>query len=128
MPRALLTLSVLPKTYAICRMAAGSAITVPSGADFWSVIRTTDELSIVCEESVAPEGARRETGWRVLKCEGPLDFALTGIMAAIADPLADAGLPIFPLATFDTDYILVKDAQLEQAIHALVSYGHVVHA
>jgi len=117
----------LPKNYAICRMEAGSLIAVPAASDFWSAIRTADELSVVCEESVSPEGARRETGWRVLKCEGPLDFALTGIMASIADPLADAGVSIFPLATYDTDYVLVKDAQLDVAVHALVSFGHVVH-
>jgi hypothetical protein len=74
-----------------------------------------------------PAGTAREGGWRLLKCEGPLDFALTGIMASIADPLADAGVSIFPLATYETDYVLIKDSQLDVAVHALTSYGHVVN-
>src|SRR5215510_13639068 len=127
-PRALLTLSVLPKTYAICRL--DPTVPMPSlsaTGDFWSMIRTRDELSIVCDETALPPTRAREGGWRILKCEGPLDFALTGIMAAIADPLADAGVSIFPLATYDTDYVLVKDVQLETAVQALIDYGHVVN-
>ena len=75
MPRALLTLSVLPESYAICRLDAGAPI--PSwglNAPFWSAIRTKDELSMVCLDTDVPEGASREGGWRILKCEGPLDF------------------------------------------------------
>ena len=128
MPRSLLTLSIQPGTYAICRL--GSEAPLPSWAakgPFWSIIRTSDELSIVCLERDVPPDTKREGGWRILKCEGPLDFALTGIMAAIAEPLADAGVSIFPLATYDTDYVLVKEAQLETSRQALTSYGHVVH-
>ena len=126
--RALLTLSVLPGAYAICRMdPASERPRFADGGSFWSEIRTPDEISIVCLEGLVPPGITHEGGWRILKCEGPLDFALTGIMAAIADPLADAGVPIFPLATYDTDYVLVKNAQLELATNALTTYGHVVH-
>ena len=128
MPRALLTLSIQPGTYAICRLDSDTPI--PSWAAqgaFWSIIRTSDELSVVCVENAVPAATKREGGWRILKCEGPLDFALTGIMAAIAEPLADAGVSIFPLATYDTDYVLVKEAQLETCRHALMAYGHVVH-
>src|SRR5437868_12256321 len=129
MPRALLTLSIQPGTYAICRLEKDAA--VPSWAmqgAFWSVIRTSDELSIVCAEVAVPSDSKREGGWRVLKCEGPLDFALTGIMASIAEPLADAAVPIFPIATHDTDYVLIKEPQLEAAVNALSSYGHAVRA
>ena len=65
-------------------------------------------------------------GWRALKCEGPLDFSLTGIVASLAEPLADAGVAIFPIATHDTDYLLIKEPQLDVAIEALTSYGHAV--
>jgi len=128
MPRALLTLSIQPGTYAICRLEKDAL--VPSWAmqgAFWSVIRTSDELSIVCAEAAVPSDSKREGGWRILKCEGPLDFALTGIMASIAEPLADASVSIFPLATYDTDYVLVKETQLQTCRQALASYGHVVH-
>src|SRR5688572_2321469 len=113
-PRALLTLSVLPDLYAICKL--GPQAVTPDWAirgDFHSVTRTRDEPSIVCLERNLPAGLSAATGWRTLKLEGPLDFALTGIIAAVAEPLADAGVAIFPIATYDTDYVLVKDAQLD---------------
>jgi hypothetical protein len=94
---------------------------------FWSIVQTNDERSIVCRESSIPPEIAREGGWRIFRCEGPLDFALTGIMASIAEPLAEAGVSIFPLATYETDYVLVKDVQLELARHALTAYGHAVN-
>lgn len=128
MPRAKLTLSVLPETYAICRLDPDSAI--PSWgmeAPFWSAVRTRAELSVVCLESALPEAMPRQGGFRVLRVEGPLDFALTGIIASVAEPLADAGVAIFTLATYDTDYVLVHEAKLETAVNALVTYGHGVN-
>jgi len=128
MPRALLTLSVLPDLYAICRMDAHvSPPTWAMHGAFWSIIQTLDETSIVCPQASVPADVTHEGGWRILKCEGPLDFTLIGIVASIAEPLADAGVPIFPLATYDTDYVLVKESQLEWATHALIGHGHVVH-
>jgi len=99
-----------------------------TGNDFVSISRTADELSIVCLEANVPPTVARTSGWRVLKCEGPLDFALSGIMASLAEPLADAGVSIFPIATHDTDYVLIKEPQLEAAVNALSSYGHAVRA
>ena len=126
-PRALLTLSILPDRYAICRLTPTDGIPEwATGEDFVSIARSRDELSIVCPERNVPSGINAAKGWRVLKCEGPLDYSLTGIMASLADPLADAGVPIFPIATYDTDYVLIKEPQLETAMHALTSYGHAV--
>ena len=126
-PRALLTLTVFPDRYAICRLGPSEPIPAWANADhFVSVSRTRDELSIVCPEANVPQGVTAARGWRVLKCEGPLDYALTGIMASLAEPLADAGVPIFPIATHDTDYVLIKEPQLDAAVHALTSYGHAV--
>jgi hypothetical protein len=128
-PRALLTLTLLPDRYAICRLDAKAAVPAwATGEDFLSVSRTREELSIVCLERNVPSGINGGRGWRVLKCEGPLDFALSGIMASLAEPLADAGVPIFPIATHDTDYVLIKEPQLETAVNALSSYGHAVRA
>jgi len=127
MPRALLTLSVLPGVYAICRLNSSTPVPQwPTDSPFWAIVRTADEISIVCLESCVPPALAREGGWRILKAEGPLDFTLTGIMASIADPLADAGIPIFPIATYETDYVLVKEVQLELATDALSLYGHAV--
>jgi len=126
-PRALLTLSLLPDRYAICTLDAKTATPEWSSiGQFVSVSRTPDEVSIVCPEANVPSGTNSEPGWRILKCEGPLDFSLPGIIASIAEPLADAGIAIFPIATYHTDYVLIKDPQLETAISALTTYGHAV--
>jgi hypothetical protein len=126
-PRALLTLTVFPGRYAISRLDASADVPDWSGTGpFISISRTPDELSIVCLEANVPAGITSEAGWRVLRCEGPLDSGLAGIMVSISEPLADAGIPIFPVGTHDTDYILVKEADLENAIQALTGYGHAV--
>jgi hypothetical protein len=126
-PRALLTLTVFPGRYAISRLDAKADVPHWSkDGEFVSISRTPDELSIVCLEANVPAGIMCELGWRVLKCEGPLDSELTGIMVSIAEPLAHASIPIFPIATHDTDYILVKESHLETAIRALTGYGHAV--
>jgi hypothetical protein len=126
--RALLTLTVLPGRYSICRLERAAPI--PAWAeldgDFVSVTRTREELSIVCPERNTPEGTRCEPGWRTLKCAGPLHYGLVGIVASLADPLADAGVPIFPIATCDTDYVLIREPQLDAAVAALTAYGHAV--
>lgn len=126
-PRALLTLSVLPGRYAICRLDPKAEVPDWSNeGNFVSISRTPDELSVVCLETGVPSGILNEPGWRILRCEGPLDLALAGIMVSLAEPLADAGVPIFPIATHHTDYILIKEVHLDKAIRALSGYGHAV--
>jgi len=117
----------LPLRYAICSLDATAEVPgwCTKGA-FVSISRTPDELSLICLESNLPDGLTCEPGWRILKCEGPLDFSLPGIMASLAEPLADAGIPIFPIATYHTDYVLIKEPHLESAINALTAYGHAV--
>ena len=113
-------LRVLPERYAICRLAADA----PVPLFFFSVTRTADELSVVCLDAQAPEAAKTERGWRVLQVIGPLEFSLTGVLAAIAAPLAVAGVSIFSVSTFDTDYVLVKEENLAKAVDALRAAGH----
>lgn len=120
-------LEILPTTLAIVRLSPAEAI--PSWStqgSFFSISRSTDELSIVCESALVRDGVKVETDWRAFKVLGPLDFGLTGVLASIAIPLANAGISIFAISTFDTDYILVKGATLEAAIRALTSAGHAV--
>jgi hypothetical protein len=95
-----------------------------AGGEFTSITRTADELSVVCSESAVPQGAECETGWRILKIEGPLDFALTGILLSVAKPLADAGVSIFTVSTYDTDYVMVKEQDIDKAMRALTAAGH----
>jgi hypothetical protein len=86
-----------------------------------------EERSLVCLEDLVPDGDEVGTvtrGWRILEVAGPLDLALTGVLAALAGPLARANVPIFPIATHDTDWILVPGAQLDHAVGALRRAGH----
>lgn len=116
-----LTLSLLPETLAVARLPAGAAL--PGWVDwsdpFVTVSRTRDELSVVCPEARVPAEAQAERGWRGFKVEGPLDFALTGILARLAAPLAEAGISIFAISTFDTDYLLVRAHDLAAATAVL---------
>lgn len=119
-------LTILPDALAVCRLAADDAPAWLPSEGFVSVTRTAAELSVVCAEAAVPEGVRREGGWRAFVVEGPLDFGLTGILASIAAPLAEAGISIFAISTFDTDYVLVKAEKLHAAAEALEHTGHTV--
>jgi uncharacterized protein len=118
-----LTLSVLPGTFAICWLAPDAPVPAWARGDFVSVTRTRDELSIVCAQANVPDGIVGERDWRALRVEGKLDFALTGILASLAAPLAAVGISIFAISTFDTDYVLVKARDLEQAMRVLQEAG-----
>ena len=120
-----LSLVVLDDGFGISRL--GPAEPVPAWAwtgDVVCVARTADELSIVCREDAVPAEVRCERGWRCLRAEGPFDFGLTGILASLCSPLAAAGVPIFAFSTFDTDYLLVRAADLPRAVEALSGAGH----
>jgi hypothetical protein len=121
---------VLGEQLAVCRLPSEARI--PAWAlegGFFCVVRTGDELSIVCREDVCtadriPDGAPVERGWMALKLEGPFPFSMTGVLASFVQPLAEAGIPIFAISTFDTDYVLIKRQNLEQAVLALGAAKH----
>lgn len=118
-------LLVLKKTYAIVSLAPEE--TLPEWAsndEFASITTTPDEVSIVAPQDSVPSDAIVDRDWRCLKLEGPLDLALTGVLAALLVPLADAGIPVFPVATYQTDYVLVKEKSLVDAIQVLRGQGH----
>ena len=120
-----LTLSILPETFAVCRLEPNAVL--PAWATrgrFFSLTRTPEEVSLVCPQDDVPEDVLAEKSWRGLKVEGPIDFAFTGVLASLARPLAEAGVSIFPLATYDTDYLLLKEQDLARAILALTEEGH----
>jgi hypothetical protein len=122
-----LTLMVLPGTFAVCRLPAGAAVPpwAPAG-DFTSATRTGSELSLVCPSAAVPEGVRCERGWRCLTVRGTLDFALVGVLASLLVPLAGAGVSVFAVSSFDTDHLLVREADLVRAALALRAAGHAV--
>ena len=117
----------LPGTFAVCRLPPTASIpTWAEGASFISVTRTSEELSIVCPANHAPQGGKCESPWTCFKLEGPFAFVLTGVLASFLDPLATAGVPIFAVSTFDTDYVLVKEELTAAALKALGDAGHEV--
>jgi hypothetical protein len=91
-----------------------------------SVTRTAEELSVVCAASAVPAGVRAERGWRCLRVAGRLDLSLTGVLASIAAPLAAAGVSLFAMSTYDTDYVLVRAEALGAAADCLRAAGHEV--
>lgn len=93
------------------------------------MVRTRDELSIVCTEDVGtkdrlPDGVSAERGWVALKLEGPFPFSMTGVLASFVQPLAEAQIPIFAISTFDTDYVLIRREHMKRAVAALEAAGH----
>jgi hypothetical protein len=117
-----MNVTVLPERLAVCRLPASAR--VPSWAlelheSFSSITRTAAELSIVCPEESVPPEVQVEPGWRALQLPGPIPFEETGVLAGLAGPLAAAGISIFALSTYDTDYVLVREPELERALGAL---------
>lgn len=122
-----LTMSLVPGRLAICRLDAAAELPGWAASDvFSSATRTLGELSVVCPEDQVPAGVRSDRGWRALKLEGPLQLTMTGIIASMAAPLAEAGIPIFTIATYDTDYLLVRESQLDESVATLRERGHTV--
>jgi hypothetical protein len=85
------------------------------------VTRTAQELSIVCRESGIPSGVEREGGWSLLELAGPIPFTAVGVLASVLAPLARAGVSVFVMSTFDTDYVLVKRERVRAALDAIAS-------
>jgi uncharacterized protein len=122
-----MTITVHAAVYAICRMETDASMPDwATGAEFLSVTRTKNELSIVCEDRAVPAEVHAERGRRLLQIEGTLAFTLTGVLSSVASPLADAEVSIFAISTYDTDYILVAREDLERASAVLEEAGHKV--
>jgi len=119
-----LRFEVLSETLGVCKLSP--SITIPQWVyqgEFFSVTKTTEELSLVCSEEAIPAEVVCEKGWRVLKIVGILDFNLVGILSVVSSVLAKAGVSIFAISTYNTDYILVKDKDLKLALKVLGDEG-----
>jgi hypothetical protein len=120
-----LTFEVLPDTYGICRMGTEETIPVwASRGGFYSITKTADELSVVCVDSDIPDDVLCERAWTAFKIQGILEFGLVGILSEVTTALAKAGLGIFAISTYNTDYILVQEKDYDCAITALSDAGH----
>jgi len=125
-----LTLQLLAGTFAVVRLPPGAGLPwwAANSEGFLSFTRTSAETSIVCDDRRVPAGVQAERGFRALRVEGPLSFSAVGVLASIAQPLAEAGVSIFVISTFDTDYLLVQAATLNRSVRALRDAGHSVNA
>lgn len=123
----ILTMKLLKEKFGVCRLDKNELIPEWSKtSDFFSITRTSDELSIVCPQNNIPSDIKCENDWRILKVEGPLDFSLIGILSSISTILAQNKISIFAISTYDTDYILVKDKDIESAINVLSNENYEV--
>ncbi|GAA2679902.1 MULTISPECIES: ACT domain-containing protein [Actinoplanes] len=124
----MLDLDLLPGEYAVCRLPAGSTLpaSLTTGPDDKSVISVTwglDEISIICRSERVPDGAEADTAWRALRVAG-LDLTMTGVLASLVSPLAEARVNIVTFSTYDTDYLLVPTVRLTEAVNTLTAAGH----
>lgn len=119
-------LILLPDRLAICRLPQNAPIpTWALAGDFYAVFRNEEELSIVCPDDHPPAEIRTDSGWRALKVRGPLPLSEIGVIAALSAPLAEAGIAVFVISAFDTDYLLVKETDLSKAVRVL-NFHHTV--
>jgi len=120
-----LTLDPVAGSYAICRMSPGDSLPpwVVNGT-FFSFTRTPTELSVVCDVASVPADVKAEGPWSALAVRGPLDLNMTGVLAGLATPLANAGISIFAVSTYDTDYVLVRSHDMDRAVRVLRAAGH----
>jgi hypothetical protein len=122
-----LTLIVVDGLFAVCRLEPDASIPPwATEGDFFSITGTAEELSVVCPQEAVPEGVKGERGWRCLRVAGTIPFSVVGVLASLTAPLAEAGISVFAISTFDTDYLLVKAEDLERAIDVLRRRGHTI--
>lgn len=120
-------LELLPQRLAVMRLSPGDPI--PGWATkggFFSITHTPDELSIFCDSSVMPDEPAKIDGWRAVRVAGQLDLQLVGIISQLSMPLAAKQIPVFSISTHDTDYMLFREDQMEDAIDVLRRAGHKV--
>jgi hypothetical protein len=109
----------------VCKVR--SLADIDLAADFFFIGKTDEELSLVCRTEDVPAGTiERDDGWKGFRVEGVLDFSLTGILSGLSGILADRGIAIFAVSTFNTDYILVKAENFEKALAVLSAEGYTV--
>jgi len=119
-----MNLSIIPNKFAICRLDPDRKVPDWALNDiFFNISKTTEEFSVVTLQNSVPLGIKAERDWRIIKVAGPMDLNLTGVLLSIARPLADGQVAIFALSTYDTDYIMVKDTDLEKAKRILIESG-----
>jgi hypothetical protein len=118
------TLFLLHEQFAIARLPPEGALPAWVDGSLSSVTRTPEELSILCPAERVFSEIDAEPGWRGLRVAGTLDFSEVGVMASLSGPLAEAGVSVFVISTYDTDYLFVRGDSLAEAVRALRQAGH----
>lgn len=120
-----LTLQLLNETYTINKLPQFAEIpSILSNGEMCFISRTDEELSIICPDFMAPNNVQQELGWRCLRVEGTMKLQEVGVLVSILQPLSEAGVPVFTVSTFNTDYVFVLDEHLVNVVHALQKAGH----
>jgi hypothetical protein len=119
-----LEIRLLDEQFALARLPHGSAIQEPLRGSFAATIHSVEGISMVCLESAIPAGARYRGGFRCFEVTGAFDLEAVGVVASIAQPLAEAGVSLFAYSTWQTDYILVHGTDIDRAMVALTKGGH----
>lgn len=120
-----LKLHMLGEMFTINKLPQFAEIpSILSQGEMCFIFRTDDELSIICPDYMAPNNVQQELGWRCFKVDGEMKLQEVGVLAAIAQPLAEAEVPMFAVSTFNTDYVFVMEENLVDAVHALQKAGH----
>jgi hypothetical protein len=122
-----LTLTMLADPFAVCKLTPDAPIPAwATTGPFHSITCSAEELSVVCRQDAVPDGINCERGWRCLRVAGIIPFSAIGVLASLTAPLAEAGISVFAVSTFDTDYLLVKETDWDTAVAALRQQGHEV--
>ena len=116
-------LELLDGELAICRLEPGGEVPGWASGAFVAIVRSDEELSVVCDAAGVPEDVQADGKWRALRVAGALDLALTGVLIRILEPLEESEIPIFAVSSFDTDYVLVPGGRLDEALAALAAAG-----
>ncbi len=119
-----LALSLLSGSYAVCCLPAGTSVQAPAPGAFSLLVQAAEETTLVCPPDQAPAGAKVDADWRCFRIMQSFDFGVPGILASVLEPLAKAGIGIFASSTFSTDYVLVKEQDVDRAMEALQTAGH----
>ncbi|MDP2884250.1 MAG: ACT domain-containing protein [Ignavibacteria bacterium] len=120
-----LTLHLLGETFTINKLPQFAEIpSILSQGDMCFMLRTDEELCIVCPDYMAPNNVQQELGWRCLKVDGEMKLQEVGVLASMTQALAEANIPLFAISTFNTDYVFVMEEHLVNAVQALQKAGH----
>ncbi len=118
-------LKIINQNFSICKLEDLSNIDYSDEICF--IGKTDEELSLVCSSNKVPENTLEcDHGWKAFRVQGALDFSLIGILSRISTILAENGIGIFAISTYNTDYILTKDYNIDRAIEALINSGYEV--